>query len=387
VEEFLRGLLHNLEQRCALLRDRVAATSANLDVRDHALLAYRMVEHVRRDAVQLLADPSLGVPALLRNHLHLYKRWHESAILIELYLLPFIERYAELDRRLTWLCRRLAQQVHWPTPTPLIAAFSSQYYWTMPGLSLICAPATEGTTLLGLPDLCHELGHSLLLHHEMGLTGDFLQELAAYIDQEQRRVAVQQRPPEYRRLYKLLFAQWQDAWLREFVSDMVASYLVGPAFGWQHVRLCAGRSQDAYHPALGEAAEHPADEARLRGVLAVLALMGAQEAGARIDALWHGYLAASGETKPADYEVCYPQVLIESLARYAVAGCRALGLRAFNQIVDPSRPDDIPALLGEAWERFLTDSQAYASWERQRLQGLWQELDCGRSPGLKRQST
>jgi hypothetical protein len=122
-------------------------------------------------------------------------------------------------------------------------------------------------------------------------------------------------------------------------------------------------------------------------VLAVLALMGAQEAGARIDALWHGYLAASGETKPADYEVCYPQALIESLARYAVAGCRALGLRAFNQIVDPSRPDDIPALLGEAWERFLTDSQAYASWERQRLQGLWQELDCGRSPGLKRQST
>jgi hypothetical protein len=155
---------------------------------------------------------------------------------------------------------------------------------------------------------------------------------------------------------------------------MVATYLVGPAFGWQHVRLCAGRGQDAYHPTLGGTVEHPADEARLRGMLAVLELMGAPEASAQVGALWHGYLAISGETRPADYEVCYPQELIESLARYTVEGCRTLGLRGFDQIVDPPRANDIPALLGKAWERFLTDPQAYADWERQRLQRLWQEL-------------
>jgi hypothetical protein len=266
--------------------------------------------------------------------------------------------------------------VRWPTLTPLVAALSSQYYWTMPDFNLICTPATEGTTLLGLPDLCHELGHILLLHYETTLTGDFIHELATYIEHEQRRVAAQQRPPEYRRLYNLLFAQWHDAWLREFVSDMIATYLVGPAFGWQHVRLCAGRSQDAYHPALGETAEHPADEARLRGVLAVLALMGAQEAGARIGALWRDYLAASGETSPADYEVCYPQTLIASLARHTVEVCRALGLRGFGPVIDPLGTDDIFALLDEAWERFLIDPQSYADWERQQLEKLQQSLGC-----------
>jgi hypothetical protein len=378
VEAFLRGLLHDLAQRCALLRSRVAAIPADPDVRDHALLAYQIVEHVRRDVAQLVKDPSLGVPVLLRNHLHLYKRWNELASFVESYTLPYIERYAEADRRLTSLCRRLAEQVRWPTPLPLIAAFSNQYYWTMPDLNLICAPATEGMTLLGLPDLCHELGH-ILLHYEATFTGDFVRDLAAYIAHEQRRVAAQQRPPEYQRLYNLLFAQWHDAWLREFVADMVATYLMGAAFGWQHVRLCAGRSQGAYHPALGEAAEHPADEARLRGILAVLELMGAQEVRDGIDGLWHDYLAVSGETKPTDYEVCYPQRLIESLARHTVEGCRALGLRGFDQLVAPLKADDIPSLLSEAWQRFLADPQAYVDWEREQLQILWRDTGLSRS--------
>jgi hypothetical protein len=376
VEAFLRALLYDLEQRCTLLRDRVGALPADPEIRDHTLLAYRMVERIRRDAAQLLMDPSLGAPALRRNHLQLYKRWHELALLVESYPLPFIERYAEPDQWLTRLCHRLAEQVRWPTLTPLVAALSSQYYWTMPDFSLICAPAAGATTLLGLPDLCHELGHILLLHRETALTGDFVHELAAYIEHEQRRVAAQQRPPEYRRLYNLLFAQWYDAWLREFVADMIATYLVGPAFGWQHVRLCAGRSQAAYHPALGEMAEHPADEARLRGVLAVLELMGAQEARARIGALWQDYLTVSAEIRPADYEVCYPQALIASLARRTVEGCRAFGLRGFDQVLDPPRTDDIPALLHEAWQRFLIDPQSYADWERQQLEKLQQSLGC-----------
>lgn len=378
MEAFLRGLLHDLEQRCAHLRERVAALPAHPEVREHALLAYRMAERVRRDVAQLLADPSLGAPALRRNHLHLYKRWHELATLIESYPLPFIQRYAGPDRWLTRLCRRLAEQVGWPLSLPLVAAFSSQYYWAMPDFNLICAPATEGRTLLGLPDLCHELGHLLLWHHQATLTGEFVHELAAYIEGEQRRVAAQQRPPEYRRLYDLLFAQWYDAWLREFVADMIATYLVGPAFGWQHVRLCAGRGHSAYHPALGEAAEHPADEARLRGVLAALELLGAPAAAARIGALWREYVAVSGETAPADYELCYPQLLLASLARHTVEGCQALGLRSFGVSRDPPAPDDLPALLGEAWERFLADPQSYADWEHERLQALWQGLDGGR---------
>src|SRR3712207_5321638 len=75
LETFLRGLLHDLQRRCFVLRDRLSAASADPDVSGYALSAYRTVETIRRDAAQLLADPSLALPALLPNYLQLYKRW------------------------------------------------------------------------------------------------------------------------------------------------------------------------------------------------------------------------------------------------------------------------------------------------------------------------
>ena len=383
MEQFLRGLLCDLVRHCDVLKGRITAIPDQLDLRSHLLAAYQVVEAVRRDAVQLLADPSFGSATLLRNHLQLYKRAQERALFAESFALPFLERYGQRDYRLTRLCRRLLDQVRWPLAPPLVAAFSSQYYWTKPEFNIICVPAAEEASLLGLPDLVHELGHILQLHCGVALLGTFLQELLGYVGQEQQRVAAQQRPPEYLALYNHLLGQWAGNWLLEFVPDMVATYLVGPAFGWQHLRLCSGHSQqDAYHPSLGESGTHPADEARLRGILAVLGQVGAADSGVRIKELWERYLAVSGQTKPADYDLCYPDTLIASLARHVVAGCRALGLRGIDQA--PSNPPpavDIPLLLCEAWERFLADPRAYLEWGPKRIEALWQELGAAPAAG------
>jgi len=377
VEAFLRALLHDLERRCAVLRDRLAAIPADPDMRDHALGGYQVIERARRDTVQLLADPALGAQALLSNHLQLYKRGNELATLVESYVLPFVERYNESDRRLTRLCRQLLAQINWPLPVPLVASVSSQYYWTQPAFNLICVPAAEDSTLLGLPDLCHELAHLLFLHHETDLIGDFLKQLAVYVAHAQQQIDGDQQPPEYEALYDHLFTQWSDAWVQEFVADMVATYLAGPAFGWQHIRLCAGRGQAAYSPALGETAEHPADEARLRSVVAVLAYLKAEPIAARVQELWTRYIRISGETPPLDYALCYPQELITVLAERVVDGCRALGLRSFAQETDPPGRRDIPTLLVEAWEQFLGNPQNYLNWERVQLESLWRDLGFG----------
>src|SRR5262245_60264933 len=121
---------------------------------------------------------------------------------------------------------------------------------------------------------------------------------------------------------------------------MVATFLVGAAFGWQHIRLCAGDGQGGYYPALGERATHPANEARLRGVLAVLERMGAATIGARVEQAWQDYMAARREVRPPDYEVCYPQALIDSLAERVVTGCQSLGLVGFP--MPGERSDEIP---------------------------------------------
>ncbi len=219
---------------------------------------------------------------------------------------------------------------------------------------------------------CHELGHVLLLAYKALFVVVFLHALEHYILEEQRRVDTEQRPLQYRSLYDLLLMQWKDAWVLEFVADMVATYLVGPAFGWQHLRLCTGNSQAVYYPGLNDMAEHPADEARLRGIIAVLEQMGASEAVDRVQALWDHYLAVCGETLPPDYEVCYPQVLIEALAQRTVEVCRTLSLQGFD--APGTSGGNIPSLLNEAWERFLADPQTYADWERSQLETLWRDL-------------
>ena len=371
MEVFLRGMLRDLERRSAILRDRVTAVPDDPDLRDHCLTGYHIAESLRREAAVLLADPSLGAPALLANHLWAAQELERRASLMESYLLPFVERYGEADRRLTRLCRLLAAQVRWPAPLPLALTFSSQYYWTVAPFNVIAAPATEGTSLLRLPDLCHELGHILQVDHQAALIGDFIQELGDSIEQERQRAVRRQRPPQYLSLYDPLFAQWRDAWLVEFVADMLATYLVGPAFGWQHVRLCAAEGQAVYFPALGEVATHPADEARLHGVLAVLARIGSAD-GQRLQELWVRYLAVRREAKPADYEVCYPEALLESLARHVVEGCHAIGLRGFHEPRDTE--PDIPSLLREAWERFIDDADSFQDWEQARLAELWAAL-------------
>src|SRR5262249_14455318 len=126
MERLLHGLLTDLERRCGALRARLAAITADADVRDHALMAYQTIEKVRRDVVALLADPAFGAPALLANHLQRYKRLSEMAMLVESYPLLFVERYNESDRRLTRLCRRLVDQIGWRLALPIVGGFSIQ---------------------------------------------------------------------------------------------------------------------------------------------------------------------------------------------------------------------------------------------------------------------
>lgn len=65
MDQFLRGLLHDLERRCELLRDRLANSQVHPDAQNHAVSTYGALEQLRREAAQLLVDPDLGTPALL----------------------------------------------------------------------------------------------------------------------------------------------------------------------------------------------------------------------------------------------------------------------------------------------------------------------------------
>lgn len=373
MDRFLRSLLNDLVRRAAALEERVEAidTDENLELRELALLAYQYLERVRRNADQLARDPTLGNPQLVKNQIQLYKRWSEILSLVEWYPVPFIERYNERDRKLTALCRRLAGEVRWPLPLPVVAGFSTQYFWTKPEFNLIAVPADEGSNLLTLPDLCHELGHILLLYYREALVGDFLEDLAGYFQKERQKIDTQQRSPAHKQLIEDLFALWNDVWIWEFASDMVAVYLVGAPYGWQHLRLYASLGASAYFPSLGDFAEHPADEARMRGILSVLRQVGSEQWENEVRLLWEQYLSILGEDEPQDYALCYPPHLIERLAANVVTGCEGVGLNKFTDREDSSQ--GIVSLIDEGWKLFLQNPQVYNAWQRKALAAVFKD--------------
>jgi hypothetical protein len=405
VDEFLRGLLQDLAWRCEAMKERLASIPDDPDTADHALHTYTSLERVLRSASRLASSPDLSNQALLPIYVRQYRRLYEEVSLVEAYLLPFVERYNQQDRLLTGVCRLLAEQVGWPLEPPLVGSFSADYYWTVAEFDVICVPAAEGTSLLGLSDLSHEMGHILMLHYAAQLVGDFMQEVAQYVQQAQTSVVNQQRSPEYVALYDQLLVSWGDEWLQEFVCDMIATYLVGPAYAWQHVRLTAGNGSEVYHPALGETGGHPADEARLRGITAILENMGLTDKVQEVRALWDSYMMVNAQSQPADYDSCYPQYLIDSLANRVHAGCRSIGLVSFTErssgtisgvtasggagsasspgstagglgasVVQPVKAPDLPTLLNVAWDVFHATPSDYHTWEQAQLTALRQSI-------------
>jgi hypothetical protein len=374
VEGLLSGLLGDLERRSSSLKRIIAALPELPETAAHALECYEILERARRDARDLRLDPSLGDHRFLGNYLGLFQRLAERVRLIEWFVVPFLVRFDAGDRILTRLARRIIAETALPVHFALVGGFSTEYYWTFAQYSVIAVPAGEGEFLLGLPDLCHELGHMLMDVQETTLLGGFPTRLAAHVRSQEIRMKADQRPPQYVSDYLAHFRHWDEDWVLEFACDMVGTYLAGPAFGFQHVRLSATLAQSPYYPTLGEAAEHPADGARLEGIIAVLEELSDAAGAVAVRDMWSRYITMQSDVEPADYSTSYPVSLVSDLARTVAAGCRTFGIKSYQQ----AAPSDVIRIMLEAWDNFRANPDAHGSYEDATVSRLKNELGPGR---------
>jgi hypothetical protein len=351
MNRFLRGLLIDLESQSAALANHPKLINAAGVTRDHALDAYRRLEVVRRAVGKLLKDPALESPELLKNHLQQYNRWFEKISSVEWYLVPFIERFNEDDNVLTNLTKKLVDQVNWPLPGPLVSSFSNTYFWTKPEFNIICTPSQQGHSLLSFPDICHELGHILLVNHAKLLLGEINRQFQGYIEKEKRLVIQEQRPPHYAALYDDLYAVWIDLWVWEFCADIIATYLIGAPFGLQNIRLSAGMGSEVYLPVLGDLGTHPADDARMIVIIRTLERMGENKIAEDLESLWAIYLSVRTENQPADYKKSYPVEILNCLISTVINGCQELGIRPFKKTMEDKK--GIISQVTDAWAQFM----------------------------------
>lgn len=358
----LRTLVTDLEIRARVAQEALEATPG---VGDRTTDAISRVSHIRAEARRLLAENLDEAP---ESFYPTYQSLTRSLFEREACEFPFLLHHDTSAKRATKLCEVLLETVGWPYKPMLLATFSSQYYWTLPDWRVIALPCGEERRLLGLGDLCHELGHTVYARADEKLVGEFAVSLGAHLQQQINHVIA----PAGRNPHDFLtdvFYSWQDTWLQEFVCDGIGTYLVGPAFPRQHARLRAMAQPLAPIYELKPGSSHPADDARMQVCLAHLRQFGFSEEVRRLTEIWEEIVHASGETRPENYEIFYPMALLEQLAQAVAEGCVTLGLRPYDPDADPDT--DLARIANESWRKLEEEPDEYGAWEEATLARLW----------------
>ena len=367
VETLLKGLGFELKERCLAIQGVLDSKKSGSEIQDYINEIYHKADQIRQEIEALLGDPDLGNAKLISNQFFAFSRLAERLSEIEWYPLPAITRYNETDYYLGRVCGLLARQVCYPLQTPLVSGFSSDYYGAIPPYRLIKVPAAEHLFLLGLPDLCHEMGHILYSNYKGDFLGNFFSDLSNYIRSEKERRIREGAPPSYQVLYDKLETEWRDRWTTELACDLIATFMVGPAFGRTHLRLCCGLDPDIFRPGFGESSTHPSGESRMRAIIRMLERIGLNEDSKVIQEQWLKYVSVNGSDKPIEYDHCYPDKLIDSLAEAVCGGCMKIGLAPYKDQRATSDDINLPTLLNEAWTVLLANPQGYATWESKQV--------------------
>lgn len=375
MDDFDKLVLLNLEDRCRLFQKRILALRNDPDLKMHADIVNGELRDIIRDIERLKSSPAIDDRSLNPQHSQLLARLGEREFVVEAYVGPALLDFDVHDRRLTRIVRKLAEEISWPIPAPLVVASSDGGYMTFMRLFLMKVPAMEDEKLLAYPDLVHEMGHILMMSKRRELLGDFPAKLRDYFQRENSR---SDAPP----LPQYVQQNWPN-WLQEYVCDMLAVYTFGKSFATQHRNLVSLMEARSFI----HADSHPADESRLRAAAFVLRAMGDDAGADEVLALWQQRMDSTRERKPSTYERTAPDEILKYLAERVVDGSRKLGIRPFTA---PQPQNSIVRLIQEGWDRARRDPADFLRWEKQRLRFLWRSLgldDATAKPGTGRGET
>jgi hypothetical protein len=356
VHSTLRALFSDLEIRCDVLLGNLPASSEEPVAKRVAELSTK-VTMVRSEAAANLRS-ALENPSLAQVHYDDYAKLNRTLVSVEQFELPAIMRWGEPDREITEMCTAFLGQVGWPFTHPLVATVSHEYYVALPSRSIVYVPENENERLLAVGDLAHELGHIVLERETSRLVRDTPSHIMALAG----TLAASSSEPS-RRAFEV-GTTWVK-WLTEFICDSVATYLTGPAFPLQNLRLCGMQNVllEAFN--IDDGRSHPPDDARMQLALQTLRGLRMEEQATQIGELWVEAVAVTGAVPDAAYTEMFPAELLETVARNVHTGCAELGLRAYDPAITESC--DVARMAAAAWEQLLADPAGYAAWERERL--------------------
>jgi hypothetical protein len=354
------GLLRDIESSCSRFKVAVEALT-HPELEEHRRRAVEILEQIASDVEQVLNGGHAGADfasvAVHGSQLDVFRRIY----------FPFFVHCGADERYLTRLAERMADESAFGIVAPLLGAFSGTGYWTAPTLSAVCVPAGEHAQILTFPDLAHELAHILLEEREAEFSASFYSEALGPYTAGLGAVAGDAH------FGSRLYAQYQD-WLAEFAADVIATYVCGPAYGWQHLRLRAQSGHELgppWYPAEPSPDEeperftHPADSARSTVIARTLDATGQTPSATRLRTEWRA-LTATAAPAPATYAASYDESVLVDMVRMTLSWCSEEGLTPFAS----AGANAVVACIDRAWAQQLAEPVAFAAKEPELVAGL-----------------
>lgn len=336
---------HLLEQRC---RDRIHQVLSDLKGNSNIQLSAVRLRALRRAVHELDYLETVGIAALNRVDL-------------------------EEDVWLNELILRITQEIAYPLLPPVVTSLSHSYFQIYTNLNLLRVPLAEGSFLLHLPDLYHELAHLLTIYPNDPRVEPLQFELLKTLDvvwlhyvEEEEKLDRKGAYEEFKFYMRLWSECWWQFWGFEFFCDLFSIYTVGPAFAWSHYHLSAKRGADPFEVPTRRFLQHPADGARMQAMLCALKKVGFAREAQIIKQQWNELVTTSGFHPQPEYYRCYPNHLIELLVQHSFVGTQAIGCT----IAEPDATGAMFGLLNSAWSQFWKDPQNYSVWEQQVVDSL-----------------
>jgi len=364
-------LIERTRQLCDLIPRNLGRDVAALEVacRDR-------LNEVGNRLRELRDLPEMREPRNRHERLRLFRRAWGDLDYLESVAVTALCRWNDEDERANRLADGLAREIRYPLPTPVISCVSQRYFHTYPDLRLVCVPLAEGRFLLHLPDLYHELGHSLLEFENDGRLVGFQQSHVAAVDEaikylagELGRATTGLGPDSFQRYLRA----WMECWLSwaiELFCDLFAAYVVGAAFAWAHLHLVACVGDDPYRVPLMTRTVHPADAARMTVLLLALERLGFHDDRVNIETRWNSLLELIGAEVTPEYRRCFPDALLSRIESLAFEGTATLRCSlAARDMKEPGR-----LLLNDAWKEFWRSPANYVGWEQRAVQQVVQAL-------------
>lgn len=321
-----------------------------------------------RQFERVVNDPDLRANAVQAERLRMLRRAVEDLDWLETVAIVALDRADPVeDVWLNRLVKALSDEVAYPLQPPVATGLSQSYFRIYPQFKLLCVPLVEGSFLLHLPDLYHELAHPLVAEEDDPRIRPFQADMASCLDhvishfaQSQFQAEMRQVPPPLRWYEAQWCKLWWRYWLEEFFCDAFAACTVGPAYAWSHYHLVAKRGENPFVVPRGMVMTHPADDARMIVMADVVSRMGFTQEVQSIRSRWTDLTVTTGFVPEPEYALCYPRDLLGLVVDRAMAGTVAMGCALYT--VPSTRP--IADQLNEAWRHFWDNPGNYATWER-----------------------